>query len=58
VLGLDSVGERHHVCEAGLDAAKRRSGAIESNRKESARLFDSKRLSMVPERKGVKHLKK
>jgi hypothetical protein len=40
------------------DAAKRRSAAIESNRKASAKLFDSKRLSVIPERKGVKHLKK
>jgi hypothetical protein len=42
----------------GLDVSKERSAHVESNRKESAKLFDSKRLSVVPERKGVQHLKK
>jgi hypothetical protein len=41
-----------------LAVAKERSAAIESNRKESAKLFDSNRLAVVPERKGVKRLKK
>ena len=50
----DSVGERHHVGEAGLDVAKRRSAAIESNRKASAAIFDSDKLSVCPEQKGRK----
>jgi hypothetical protein len=49
---------RHITSKNGLDVAKERSAHVEPNRNESAKLFDSKRLSVVPERKGVKHLKK
>ena len=35
----------------GLKVAKERSAHVESNRKASAKLFDSKKLSVVPERK-------
>jgi hypothetical protein len=35
----------------GLAIAKERSAHVESNRKESAKLFDSKRKSVVPEQK-------
>lgn len=35
----------------GLAIAKERSASIEANRKASSKLFDSKRLSVVPERK-------
>jgi hypothetical protein len=44
--------------KTGLDVAKERSAHVESNRKASAKLFDSTRLSVVPESKGAKHLKK
>jgi hypothetical protein len=47
----DSVGERHHVGEAGLDVAMRRGAAIEANRKASAAIFDSDKLSVCPEQK-------
>ena len=47
----DSVGERHHVGEAGLDVAKRRHAAIEANKKSSAAIFDSDRMSVCPEQK-------
>jgi hypothetical protein len=50
----DSVGERHHVGEAGLDVAKRRSASIESNRKASAACFDSDKATVCPEQKKKK----
>jgi hypothetical protein len=47
----DSVGERHHVGEAGLDVARRRHAAIEANKRASAAIFDSDKLSVCPEHK-------
>jgi hypothetical protein len=35
----------------GLDIAKERSAHVQAKRNESAKLFDSKRLSVVPEQK-------
>lgn len=38
----------------GLAVAKERSAHVEANRKASAKLFDSNKLTVVPERKGRK----
>ena len=51
----NATAGRHLVsAKDGLEVAKERSKSIEANRKASAKLFDSKRLSVVPERKGQK----
>jgi hypothetical protein len=43
---------RHLVSKKnGLEVAKDRTASIEANRKASAKLFDSKRKSVVPEQK-------
>ncbi len=54
VAKASKVAERHVTSKNGLDVAKERSAHVEAKRKESAKLFDSKRLSVVPERKGRK----
>jgi hypothetical protein len=48
----DSVGERHHISENQLDViAKRRKESIEANKRKSAEIFNSDRLSVCPEQK-------
>ena len=42
---------RHVTSKDGLAIAKERSAHVESNRKASAKVFDSKRKSVVPEQK-------
>jgi len=54
VAKASKVAERHVTSKDGLVVAKERSAHVEANRKASAKLFDSKRLSVVPERKGRK----
>src|SRR6266404_3290035 len=51
VVRASKVAERHVTSKNGLDVAKERSAHVESNRKESAKLFDSKRKSVVPEKR-------
>jgi predicted regulator of Ras-like GTPase activity (Roadblock/LC7/MglB family) len=48
---------RHVTSKDGLVFAKERSAHVEANRKASAKLFDSDRKSVLPERRGVQHLK-
>jgi hypothetical protein len=47
----DSVGERHHVGENGLNVAARRTASIMANRAASSKIFDSDKLSVCPEQK-------
>jgi hypothetical protein len=58
IVKASKVAERHVTSKNGLDVAKERQKHVAGKREESAKLFDSKRLSVIPERKGVKHLKK
>lgn len=46
-----ATGGRHVTSKDGLVVAKERSAHVQANRKASAKLFDSKRKSVVPEQK-------
>jgi len=48
------TGGRHVTSKDGLDVAKERSRHVQANRVASAKLFDSTKLSVVPEQKGRK----
>jgi hypothetical protein len=45
------TGGRHVTSKDGLVVAKERSAHVEANRKASAKLFDSKKLTVCPEQK-------
>ena len=57
VKGSKATLGRHVTSKNGLDVAKERSAHVEGQRKASAKLFDSDRKSVLPERRGVQHLK-
>jgi hypothetical protein len=54
--GTSKVTAGRHIKSGknGLEVAKERSAHVESNRKASAAIFDSKKLTVCPEQKGRK----
>ena len=54
IVKTSKVAERHVTSKDGLVVAKERSKSIEANRKASAKLFDSTKLTVCPERRKRK----